>query len=135
MIKLILLRIIEAKYSVSSWLWTGVSTATGLIMASIIQEGVDPGLEKFLDALPFIDPMLWVSLIALSGIALMLGMFIDSDGLVGTSAFVSFACWVFGMITFALLGNVQTIVLLIAPFLIFFAYIFLAAFLRDRNRI
>lgn len=134
MIKLLLLRIIDAKYSVSSWLWTIVSFVTGLIMASIIREGTEPTLEKFLEALPLIDPLLWSSSIALAAVALMLGMFIDSDMLVGISAFISFALWVFGMIAFILLGNVQTVVILIIPFLIFFAYIFVAAFVRDTKR-
>lgn len=134
MVKLIVLRIIEAKYSISSWLWAFVSTATGLVFAAAIKDGTGEGLDDFLKVLPVIDPLLWASLIAVTGVVLMLGMLIDSDIMVGISAFTSFVLWVFGALAFVLLGSVATLVILIIPFLLFFAYIFVATFVRDNNR-
>lgn len=123
-------RIINARYSVSSWLWIIVSTFAAVIMLLQLMGG-SPEAVEFLSNLP-LNGYLWTGGLILTGLFKMFGMAFHKDWAVSWGSFVAFCLWVFGMITFIILGNAVTVVLLIAPIMVFNAYLFLGATLRER---
>src|SRR6478752_1093294 len=118
-----MLRLLNARYSISSWLWVSVSTITAFILMLLIQAGTEKGLDQFLASLPF-NGVLWSLLLVLAGLTTAVGMAAGWQSAVGVGAFASFCLWVFGAISFATVGAGTTVIILIAPLMIFFAYLF-----------
>lgn len=106
---------------------------TSFYILLIIQSGTEQGIDVFLESLPF-NGTLWSSLLTFFGLVTAVGMAGNWRGAVGTGSLVSFCLWVFGAISFVTIGEGPTVVLLLAPFLLFFAYLFLGATIRDRNQ-
>ena len=119
-------RIINARYSVSSWLWILVSTATAAILLIIIATDQSPEVVDFLSKLP-LNGFLWAGGLLISGLVKIYGMAFSKDLIVARGAMLAFCLWVFGLLT----GNAVTVILLILPIMIFNAYMFLGATLRD----
>lgn len=128
-----ILRVLNARYSVSSWLWVIVSTLAATFMFATIYTGNDAALAAFSEAMP-IDERFWVFMLVVTGLFKMYGMARDSRTAVAIGSFVAFCLWVFGLITFVILGSTQAVVLLILPILIFNAYLFLGVAFRERNQ-
>jgi hypothetical protein len=122
---------LNARYSISSWLWVAVSTVTAFVMLLIIQSGTEQGIDEFLAALPF-NGIVWTLLLVLAGLTTAVGMAANWQSAVGVGSFISFCLWVFGSISFVAVGSGTTVVVLTAPLMVFFAYLFLGVALRDR---
>lgn len=124
---------LNARYSISSWLWVAVSTVTAFVMLLIIQSGTEQGVDEFLNALPF-NGIVWTLLLVLAGLTTAVGMAANWQSAVGVGSFTSFCLWVFGSISFVTVGSGTTVVVLTAPLMVFFAYLFLGVALRDRSQ-
>jgi hypothetical protein len=122
-------RIINARYSVSSWLWIIVSTLSAIILFMMLLHG-GPDVEAFLAALPF-NGFAWTAGLIVTGFTKIYGMATHNDKVVSWGALVAFCLWVFGAISFCIVGNAVTVVLLILPIMIFNAYLCLGATLRE----
>lgn len=124
-------RIINARYSVSSWLWIIVSTISALMMLVMIATGGnDPEIAEFLSELP-LNGYLWAGGLVVTGLIKMFGMAFHRDKAVSWGALLAFCLWVFGLLTFIFIGNAATVILLIIPIMTFNAYLFLGATLRE----
>ena len=123
---------LNAKYSVSSWLWVIISTITAVFLFVAINGGANANeIQTFLVAMP-LDEAFWSFLLIVTGLFKMYGMARDSRTAVGIGSFVAFCLWVFGLIAFITVGNSATVVLLILPIMIFNAYLFLGVAFRER---
>jgi len=93
------------------------------------------GLGPFGAALPFSGYM-WAPLITVSTSATIVGLiWMKRVFLLRYGAFVSFIMWILGGIAFATSGQVITAVIVAAPWLLFYAYVYLASFFRDQTGI
>lgn len=122
-------RIINARYSVSSWLWIIVSTFAAVIMFLQLNDN-SPETVEFLSNLP-LNGYVWTGGLITTGLIKMYGMAFSKDFAVRCGSFIAFCLWVFGLITFCIVGNAVTVILLIIPILLFNAYLFLSATLRE----
>jgi hypothetical protein len=123
--------IINARYSVSSWLWILVSTASAIILLLLISsQPHDPDTAEFLSKLP-LNGYAWTVGLTITGFVKMFGMAFHKDKAVAYGAFFAFCLWVFGFLTFIFVGNTITVILLILPIMVFNAYLFLGATLRE----
>jgi hypothetical protein len=107
------------------------STATAFIMLLVVESGTDKSLDEFMSVLPF-DGTVWTFLLVLAGLTTAIGMAAGWQSAVGVGSMSSFMLWVFGAISFASTGNAGLVIVLIAPIMIFFAYLFLGVAFRDR---
>mgnify|MGYP003296169473 CR=1 FL=1 len=113
----------------SSWLWIIVSTLAAITM--FVQLGDhSPDVVEFLSTLP-LNGYAWTGGLIITGFMKMFGMAFHKDRIVWLGSLIAFCLWVFGLLTFILLGNAVTVILLIAPILIFNAYLFLSVTLRE----
>lgn len=128
----LIVRLLNSRYSVGTFLWAIVSLILGLIVAQIAFAGTP---NAFVDALPF-DGQLWSVLLTLSSLAAIVGMAKDTERriLVRVGSFASFCLWIFGTISFASSG-VVFIPIISAPLLIVFAYIYLASLIREKRQL
>lgn len=128
-----LLRIIEAKYSVSTWILNAISLfSSAILVLAAVQGGKD--VDEFAQALPLINVNAWAFLLALSALGVIIGLIIDDRMTIAVASFVQFVLWVFGFFGFLFVGDSgTTIILLIIPFIVFYTYMFLAALLRDNR--
>lgn len=129
-------KILNARYSVSAWLWILVSTATAIVMFILIAsgEGATPGLREFLSVLP-VNGYFWSGGLIITGITKIYGMATGKERAVVYGSFFAFCLWVFGAIAFLLSGNAVSVILLILPFMIFNAFLFLGALLREESQL
>jgi hypothetical protein len=124
-------RILNARYSVSSWLWIIVSTVSAAILLLMIIGG-GPEVQDLLAHLP-LNGYFWAGGLVATGLIKMYGMATGHEVAVKWGSFVAFLLWVFGLLTFIFIGNAVTVILLILPIMIFNAYLFLGVTLRENN--
>lgn len=127
----LLLRIINAEISVSSWILAVICLLTSIVLFGQIMNPATPGLAEFDAAMPFINEAVWAGGLILSSVALMIGMAKHWLNFIRYGSMTCFVLWAFGATAFILLGQGITIVILIAPIMLFLAYMFLAAILRE----
>ena len=130
----IALSLVNAKYSVSSWLWVVVSFFAALIMLLQLLSNT-PGTLEFGQNLFLFNPIVWVILLLLSSIVKMVGMAMRNLRIVGWGAFWAFVLWVFGVTAFLATGGVTTVILLVTPIIIFNAWLFIGTRVREGNNI
>jgi hypothetical protein len=128
-----MIKIVNAKYSVPSWLWVMASIAVGIV---IFLYGLsDPSLiREFTDPLPF-NGLVWGGGVALSGVLAGVGMATDATWVVRLGAFVSFSLWIFGAISFYLSGGIANVIIFGGPMLVFWAYKYVASYVREFPRL
>jgi len=124
------LRVLNARYSISTWLWILVSLLAAIVMFLQLLAG-GPSVVAFLDSLPMDGYLFTVGLIV-TGLLKLYGMARDQVRLVKYGAFGAFLFWVFGLVTFLDQGQLTTIILLIIPILLVNSYLFLGATFRER---
>jgi hypothetical protein len=100
------------------------------LLLLITHSGSDPETAKFLAELP-LNGFAWTIGLIVTGIVKMLGMAFHKDKAVWWGSLVAFCLWVFGLITFCIVGNAATVILLIIPIMVFNAYLFLSVAIRD----
>lgn len=125
-----LIAIVNAKYSVPTWLWVICSTAAALIIliGSLTLPAAAIAADPFLNALP-INGTLWGGALAGAGFTNMYGMKTRRTRLVGYTSFLCFCLWVFGGIALAASGLANLFFIL--PMLAFWAYKYVASFVRE----
>ena len=130
----LILRMLNARISVPSWM-LALSSA-GLAWAALILLLFGSiGLGTFGAALPFTG-FIWVPLLLLGTNATVFGMlFQRAHKALVYGSFLSFAMWIFGAIAFIASGQALTAGVVVLPWLIFYAYIYLASFFRDETGI
>jgi hypothetical protein len=111
-----------------------VSTATAIIMLVTIIDGSSPGLSEFLSALP-VNGFIWSGALIITGFTKIYGMAFRKDGVVAYGSFIAFCLWVFGAIAFLLSGNAINVIILILPLMVFNAFLFLGALLREESQL
>lgn len=127
-----MIRLVNAKYSVPSWLWAIASTSLGALI--IFYSFTNPALvAAFLAPLPF-HGWVWAPLLTLGGLAAMLGMAKDNSKLLRLGAFVSFLMWIFGTITFYISGGIGNVIIFAGPMLVYWGYKYLASYVREFSR-
>lgn len=129
----VILSVIDAEYSVSSWLWIIVSTITAAFLLFLIIQGTAPGLDVFLQALPF-EGGIWSGLLLVTGLVKMYGMAWKNKTAIRYGSLVAVGLWAFGAVTFVLIGQAQTVFLLIAPIMVFNIYLFLTSSFRTNKQ-
>jgi hypothetical protein len=93
------------------------------------------GLGPFGDALPF-DGFMWAPLLVVATTATVIGLIWQRrERFLRYGAFVSFLMWVLGGIAFVLSGEVISLVIIALPWLLFYAYVYLASHFRDQTGI
>lgn len=122
-----LLSIVNAKYSVPTWLWNLSSTAFATIVLLYTIFSPD-ALDDFTSAL-VLNGTLWSAMLLIACILVGIGMARDRDGLVRLGAMVAFCLWIFGTIGFAGIGGAN-IIIFSAPIMVYYAYIYIASYLR-----
>ena len=128
------LAIVNAKYSVSSWLWVIVSFVAGVIMLLQFLSNV-PGVAEFSSNLILFNPLVWVCLILISSIIKMAGMALRNANIVAFGAFWAFVLWVFGITAFLAIDGFTTVILLVAPIVVFNAWLFIGTRVRETSNI
>lgn len=128
-----ILRFLNARVSLPSWM-LALSSA-GLAYIAIFLILVGTGLGTFGAALLF-DGLLWSGLLALGSTSAIVGMIWKSRTFwLRWGAFLAFAMLVFGGIAFVLAGQTVTTIIVVVPWLLFYAYIYLASFFRNETGI
>jgi hypothetical protein len=130
--RLSLIRAVNARYSIPSWLWASSSAFVGLAVMAISFSGDVRG-QRFVDAL--ILGRFWGPLVFICSILAMIGMKKVYFRLVRWTAFANFLLWVFGAIAFYLNGGIWNIVIFVGQMLIFWAYKYLASYVRIHHRV
>lgn len=124
----LLRRIIEANITVPTYLFISSSLLLGIIaLLGAFQPEVSgsPFATKLaLDLLP------WALILTVGNLLVLIGVIIRSRLSVQIGAMLAFCMWVFGSISFCLTGQIPTFLVVTLPYLLFFAYIYLAAFFR-----
>lgn len=77
-----------------------------------------------------LDILPWSVLLTVGNLLVLLGILVKSRLTVQVGSMLAFCMWVFGSISFCLTGQFTTFLVITLPYLIFFAYIYLAAFFR-----
>lgn len=127
------LRLLNARVSIPSWMLAISSAALGYIALFLLLFG--SGLGAFGEGL-FLSGGIWVPLEIIASTATIIGLIVKrATFFLRWGAFFSFILWVFGCISFAITGNIITSVVVVAPWLIFYAYVYLASFFRDTTGI
>ena len=128
-----ILRLINARYSLPTYLWAFVSTAFGAIILLFLYQG-DPVVKESLRVLPF-DGWAWSSVLTLGGLCAIVGMARYRLQLVRWGAMASFIAWLFGCgVFYKSEGGVANIIIFGAPLLVFWAYKYMASYIRERNQ-
>ena len=130
----ILKRLINARYSLPSWLWVFVSAFVGAAVSAYALLDPDGEAKPFLDALPFYGK-LWGPLLVLFALCSVIGMAKNSRRFVQVGSMGSFCLWIFGSIAFYITGGIVNTVLLAVPLLVFWAYKYLATYVREYTRL
>jgi len=120
---------VNAKYSVPAWLWVILSTAVGLIVTGIAF--FNPAMAAgFFMALPLSGKLMGPAVL-IGGLAVMWGMAKNDSTYVKWGSFVSFCLWLFVGFALFIDGGIISFLLLPLPLLIFWAYKYLAATVRE----
>lgn len=129
----LLVRFINARFSLPTWLWAFASTAVGLIVFqySFVK---DPAIASFSESLPF-GGVLWGGAVAICGVSSMYGMARFSKWPLRFGSMGSFVLWVFGAISFARAGGLANVFIFAGPMLLFWAYKYLATYVREFPRL
>lgn len=131
-LRLVLVRLINARFSLPTWLWAFASVAFGYIVFSYALSR-DPRIADFASALPF-GGVVWGSLLILAGLCSMFSMAFGSKHGQQAGSMGSFILWIFGAISFAQDGFAD-VVIFAGPMLVFWAYKYLATFVREFPRL
>lgn len=128
-----LYRIVNAKYSLPTWLWVFASFFVGVIV--LIYSLTNPALIiEFTKTLPF-HGLAWSPLVVIGSLLTMVGMGRANEWLVRKSSILNFCLWVFGAVSFYAAGGIGNVLIFGAPMLIFWAYTYLAAYFREVPRL
>ena len=129
-----MLKVINARYSIPTWLWVFASLALAVIVG--IYALIDPDrVAPFLNPLPF-DGWIWVPTLVIGSLLTMFGMARNMVKTIRVGAFFSFVMWIFGAISFGLTeGGFANVIIFAAPMLMVYAYIYLATYVRDFPRL
>lgn len=131
-LRLLVLRVLNARISVPSWMLALSSAGLAWIAAFLLLFGTI-GLGPFGVALPF-SGNLWVPLLLLGTNATVYGMVRrKANRALEWGSFLSFIMWVFGGVAFLGSGQAVTFFVVVCPWLIFYAYIYLASHFRDET--
>jgi hypothetical protein len=128
----IILRIINARMSVPTWLMLlqNLMVAMTILLLGIFHPA---GLGGFGDILPF-GGILFGSALLAGCLSVMVGMIRKSRDLTKWSSAATLGVWVFGTVLFAATpGGGLNIVLLVAPWMVYFVYMYLAAIFRVKH--
>lgn len=126
-----ILRMLNARISPPSWMLALSSCALAWFAGFLIVFG--PGLEEFGEALP-VDGYIWVPSLIVTTTATVIGMFIKKrTAFLKYGAFGSFCAWIFGGMGFVESGQTLTAVVVVAPWMLFYAYVYLASLFRDET--
>ena len=131
----LVLRILNSRFSVASWILNGIGLASGLLLLSILYGPVDNETLRFMAALPFLNAYVWTYALIATAITKLVGMAFGLDRVVHWGAFTAFVLWIFGLTAFIAIGNTATVVLIAAPLVLFNIYLFLATSFRDRIQV
>lgn len=127
------LRFLNARVSLPSWMLALSSAALGYIALFLLLNGT--GLGTFGEGLLF-SAIVWVILEIIGSTATIVGLMVRKATLfLRWGAFLSFLMWIFGGVSFAVTGQAITAAVVVAPWLIFYAYVYLASFFRDATGI
>jgi hypothetical protein len=128
----VLLRFINARYSLPTWLWVLASTFVGFLVFqySLVK---DPEVAQFAEALPF-GGIVWGGLLTLAGLSSMIAMARHKNKHMRHASMTSFILWIFGAIAFAQDG-IANVLIFAGPMVLFWAYKYLATFVREFPRL
>jgi hypothetical protein len=128
-----LIRFVNAKYSLPSWLWAIASTIVGaaIVAYAIFNPAVLTEFVKYL----VLDGWIWGPVLTLGGLIAMIGMAKDWARWVRVGAFSSFCMWIFGSIAFFFTGGIVNVLIFAGPMLVFWAYKYLASYVREFPRL
>lgn len=129
-----MLSLINAKYSLPTWLWVMMSGFFAVLVA--VLTFTDPELaQPFVRELPF-NGWLWTPLTILGSLMVMVGMALDRVTILRAGTFLSFLMWIFGGISFGAQPDGRfNVILIIIPILLVHAYIYLASYYREIPRL
>lgn len=129
-----ILRFLNARVSLPSWM-LALSSA-GIAFIILFYFATNPvGLGAFGTALAF-NGVIWTLLLCAGTSATILGLiWARFRLLLRWGAFLSFAMWIFGGLAFILAGQAVTTFIVVLPWLLFYAYVYLASFFRDETGI
>ena len=126
----IVLRVLNARISVPSWM-LGLSSAL-LSWAVLFFMVFNPAeVAPLVAALPF-SGWIWVPFLVLGTTATIYGMMrYKALPWLKFGSFLSFIMWIFGGVAFWASGSALTFWVVVLPWMIFYAYTYLAAHFRD----
>jgi hypothetical protein len=129
--KNVVLKFLNARVSFPSWILALSSAGIAYIALFLLLFG--SGLGAFGEEL-ILGALLWSSLMVVSTTATIIGLiFAKRIWLLRSGAFFSFTLWIFGALAFALAGQAITSVIVVIPWLLFYAYVYLASFFRQQT--
>ena len=77
-----------------------------------------------------IDLLPWAVLVTVGNLLTIIGVLTRVKLSTQIGAMLAFCMWVFGSISFCLTGQATTFLVITLPYLLFFAYVYLASFFR-----
>lgn len=120
---------INAKYSLPAWLWVLLSFVVG-VLVFIIAVTNPATSAAFFAALPFTG-ILMGPLVAIAAAVAMYGMATGKIKYVKWGSFSSFCLWLFVGFALFMDGGIISFLLLPLPLLVFWAYKYLASWVRE----
>jgi hypothetical protein len=122
--------LINARYSVPTWLWASSSFISGLV---VIFSFAQPSIATFVDAVAF--GVTWGPMVGIFGLIAMYGMATKNETLVRIGAFASFCLWVAGAVALFITGAGVAVFYFVGQLVLFWAYKYLASFVRYDHRL
>lgn len=126
-------RIITAKISLSTYIMASSSLALAII-GILSSQSEDLHNSPFAKALP-IDELPWAALLFIGGALTLWGLRRKHNRAILIGAMLSFLMWVFAMIAFSITKNIDTVVVVALPHVIFSGYLYVAASLKTFSTI
>src|SRR5688500_1887357 len=119
----LLRRLLNARVSVSSWLWLFSNITLGAYALAVAI--LEPGLLGDFGTGLAINPVAWAAVLTAGCLFLGFGLARDNHFLMRTGSMACFVMWVFGAVSFLLTGGAVSAIVIALPYLLFFMYIFL----------
>lgn len=127
-------RILRAEISLSSYIIASSSALFGLIVlaTTLITDTLDE--NPFVAGL-FIGVLPWSAFLLAGSISVLVGLARRSARLIEIGSITSFVMWIFAGISFGSQGNIDTVLVVVIPDMVYFGYLYLAASLKTFDKI
>lgn len=127
-------RILQAEVSFSSYIIASSSALFGLLVLTVTAATDTIDKNPFVVGL-FIGVLPWSALLLAGSLAVVVGLLKRHARLIEAGSITAFCMWIFAGISFGAQGNIDTVLVVVIPDMVYFGYLYLAASIKTFDRI